>query len=207
MSSWLKCHEPACFLAAMLNSQPMGFYSPSQLVQDARRHGVEVLPADVTAVTGTARWKVASLVNAAEDREAAEVSGAAMPMQPAVRLGLRLVAASERSRRARLIAARARGAVLEHRRPRAARRARRGDMNALAAADALTSLSGHRRQQVWDATALQPRTGAAAGGADRRSAARAAAAREGEEIVFDYASIGLTLRRHPLALLRPRLAR
>ena len=47
-SSWLKCHEPECFLAAMLNSQPMGFYSPSQLVQDARRHGVQVLPPDVS---------------------------------------------------------------------------------------------------------------------------------------------------------------
>ena len=48
VSSWIKCHEPAIFLAAMLNSQPMGFYGPSQLVQDARRHGVEVRPVDVS---------------------------------------------------------------------------------------------------------------------------------------------------------------
>ena len=46
-SAWLKCHEPAAFLAALLNSQPMGFYSPSQLVQDARRHGIEVRPVDL----------------------------------------------------------------------------------------------------------------------------------------------------------------
>src|SRR5882762_7901688 len=49
VSSWLKCHHPAAFCAALLNSQPMGFYAPAQLVQDARRHGVEVQPPDVNA--------------------------------------------------------------------------------------------------------------------------------------------------------------
>jgi error-prone DNA polymerase len=81
------------------------------------------------------------------------------------------------------------------------------DLNALAAGDALLSLSGHRRQQVWDATAQRRAPALLEGAPVNEEALQLPAAREGEEIVFDYASMGLTLRRHPLALLRPRLAR
>jgi error-prone DNA polymerase len=81
------------------------------------------------------------------------------------------------------------------------------DLNALAAGDALMSLSGHRRQQVWDAAALRRAPGLLQGAPVNEEALVLAEAPEGEEIVFDYQSLGLTLRRHPLALLRSRLAR
>ena len=81
VSSWLKCHEPAIFLAALLNSQPMGFYAPSQLVQDARRHGVEVRPVDVAH----SDWDCTL-----------ESAAPTAATQPAVRLGLRLVAHAAR---------------------------------------------------------------------------------------------------------------
>jgi error-prone DNA polymerase len=81
------------------------------------------------------------------------------------------------------------------------------DLNALAAGDALLSLSGHRRQQVWDAAAQRRAPALLEGTPVNEASLQLPAAREGEEIVFDYASMGLTLRRHPLALLRPRLAR
>ncbi|TBR77105.1 MAG: error-prone DNA polymerase, partial [Burkholderiaceae bacterium] len=83
----------------------------------------------------------------------------------------------------------------------------RSDLDALAAADALMSLSGHRRQQVWDAAAQQRAPALLQGAPVHEEALALPAAPEGEEIVFDYAAMGLTLRRHPLALLRPRLAR
>ena len=85
VSSWLKCHEPAIFVAALLNSQPMGFYAPSQLVQDARRHGVEVRPVDVSASDWDCTLEHPGPVPAGRDVEAAATR------QPAVRLGLRLV--------------------------------------------------------------------------------------------------------------------
>ncbi|MCM2252141.1 MAG: error-prone DNA polymerase, partial [Ramlibacter sp.] len=81
------------------------------------------------------------------------------------------------------------------------------DLNALAAGDALLSLSGHRRQQVWDAVALREAPGLLRETPVNEEPLALPSAPEGEEIVFDYAALGLTLRRHPLALLRPRLAR
>jgi error-prone DNA polymerase len=81
------------------------------------------------------------------------------------------------------------------------------DLHALASGDALFSLSGHRRQQVWDASALRRTPHLLRDAPVNEARLELEPAREGEEIVFDYASLGLTLRRHPLALLRPRLAR
>ena len=213
VSSWLKHHEPACFLAAMLDSQPMGFYSASQLVQDARRHGVEVRPVDVTVSelgsTLEARAPDASRMPPGTDPQYAAHLG--QPGQPAVRLGLQRIAALSKAGAERLLAARAFAPFTstEDLALRADLDTR--DMAALAAADALMGLSGHRRQQVWDATATR-------GGASRAPALlkgvpihetplRLPEAPEGEEIVGDYASLNLTLRRHPLALLRPRMAR
>jgi error-prone DNA polymerase len=172
-SSWIKCHHPAAFCAALLNSQPMGFYAPAQLVQDARRHGVEVRPPDVQE----------------SDWDCTLEGGA-------VRLGLRMVSGLSAKEGTRIAAARPYPSV-------AALQLGRKDLRALAAAGALESLAGHRRQAHW-----------AAAGAERRAPldVRAAEpvpalprAREGEEIVADYASLGLTLGRHPLALLRSRL--
>jgi error-prone DNA polymerase len=190
-SSWLKCHEPECFLAAMLNSQPMGFYNPSQLVQDAQRHGVQVLPPDVSH----SDWD-----------STLEFEGASRT-SPAVRLGLRLVGGLAQAAGHRIALARRDGpfAGTEDLTLRAGLDLK--ELNALAAGDALSSLAGHRRQQAWEAAA-QRRAPVLLQGAPIGEAALAlAAAPEGEEIVFDYDSLGLTLRRHPLALLRPRLAR
>lgn len=216
VSSWLKRHEPACFLAALLDSQPMGFYSPSQLVQDARRHGVEVRPVDVTAsdlesalepvspspVGGRSGWGQSP---PGTSPQFAQRTG--RPNQPAVRLGLKLVGSLSEAGAKRLLAARAQSPFTsaEDLALRAELDAK--DMAALAAADALMSLSGHRRQQVWDATAQRRAPALLKGVPIHEPALQLPAAPEGEEILGDYVSLGLTLRRHPLALLRSRLAR
>ncbi len=187
-SSWLKCHEPECFLAALLNSQPMGFYAPSQLIQDARRHDVEVRAPDVSR----SDWDC----TIEGDRD-----------KPAVRLGLRLVGSLSQAGAGRLVRARLQAPFASTEDLALRARLDRPDLNALAAADALLSLSGHRRQQVWDASAQQGAPALLQGAPVREDTLELPAAPEGEEIVFDYAAMGLSLRRHPLALLRPRLAR
>ena len=187
VSSWLKHHEPACFLAALLNSQPLGFYSPSQLVQDAQRHGVGVRPVDVTR----SDW----------DCTLEPV------VEPAVRLGLRQVSGLSESAAQRIVAARVEAPFTstEDLALRCALDA--GDLKALASADALISLSGHRRQQVWDAAALQPAPGLLRAVPVAEDSLQLPAASEGEEVIFDYAALGLTLRSHPLLLLREQLSK
>ncbi|MGZ2746126.1 error-prone DNA polymerase [Burkholderia stagnalis] len=190
-SSWLKCHEPAIFLAALLNSQPMGFYSPSQLVQDAKRHGVQVLPIDVTQ----SNWE-ASL-------EA--LPGQPPPHgQPAVRLGLSLVSGLGEAAVRRIEAARAAGPFENV--DALARRAQleRRDLEALAAANALATLAGHRRDALWQAVAAAPeRDLLAAAPIDEPERPALGAPSEADDILSDYHTIGLTLNRHPVALLRP----
>jgi error-prone DNA polymerase len=192
-SSWLKCHEPECFLAAMLNSQPMGFYNPSQLIQDARRHGVRVLPADVS--------------HSDYDSTLEPITGAVGPEKPAVRLGLSLIGSLSKVGAERLVKARAQAPFASTEDLALRAQLDMKDLNALAAADALVSLSGHRRQQVWDAAALQRAPALLRNAPVNETPLELPPAPEGEEIVFDYAAMGLTLRRHPLALLRSRLAR
>ena len=190
-SSWLKCHEPAAFLCALLNSQPMGFYSPSQLVQDARRHGIEVRPSDVT-ISG---W----------DSALEELDPADRSRQPAVRLGLSLQRGMKREVAERIEEARAIRpfeSVAD-----LARRARldRGDLQVLAGANALRSLAGHRREALWQAVGAVPDRDLLRPTTVQEDTPRLAAPSEGEEIVGDYRAQGLTLGRHPLALLRPQL--
>lgn len=219
VSCWLKLHEPACFLAAMLDSQPMGFYSPSQLVQDARRHGVEVRAVDVTASeldctleppAATPCASEGSLGWGQQPPQAIPPRFATRlgkPQQPAVRLGLRRISSLSEAGARRIVEARAQApfTATEDLAVRAELDAK--DMAALAAADALLALSGHRRQQVWDATAQRRAPALLKGVPIHERALQLPLAPEGEEIVGDYASLGFTLRRHPLALLRPRLAR
>jgi len=195
-SAWLKRHEPAIFLQALLNAQPMGFYSPSQLVQDARRHGVRVLPVDVCH----SHW------HCTLEAPLQAMRGVAQP-QPAVRLGLNRVARLGKAAALRIEGEAAQAAWKDVSDLVIRARLDKADMEALAAADALRSLAGHRRQQMWDAAAqasLPPIFAQAAIHEPRLELPQAA---EGEEIMFDYAATGLSLRRHPLALLRPRLAR
>ncbi|OUL98690.1 error-prone DNA polymerase [Variovorax sp. JS1663] len=207
VSSWLKLHEPACFLAAMLDSQPMGFYSPSQLIQDARRHGVEVRPVDVTKSALDCTLEEASPLRDTAAIAPRFANRLGRPGQPAVRLGLRRIGGLSEAGADRLVKARDQSAFTctEDLALRAELDAK--DMAALAAADALLPLSGHRRQQVWDATAQRRAPPLLKGVPIHERALQLPLAPEGEEIVGDYDALGFTLRRHPLALLRPRLAR
>ena len=191
-SSWIKCHHPDAFLAALLNSQPMGFYAPAQLVRDARAHGVEVRAVDVT-------------VSACESALERLADGAALQ---AVRLGLDRVSGLSDDGMKRLIAARGESAFTDV--EDLARRAALNthDLQALAQAGALHALSGHRHQAAWDVAGIDTRPTAMLR-ATRIDEAPVAlpAPDEVEDTVADYHSVGLTLRRHPLALLRAELAR
>lgn len=187
-SSWLKCHEPEAFLTAMLNSQPMGFYSPSQLVQDAKRHGVVVLPVDVT-VSG---WD--SLLERLDSAP-----------RPAVRLGLSLLRGMREGAAQRIEVARAVRSFQST--DDLARRAQldRHDLQVLAGANALASLAGNRREALWQSVVAVPDRDLLAAAKPREVTPALGAPSEAEDIVGDYRSTGLTLGRHPLELLRPRL--
>lgn len=188
-SSWLKCHEPAAFLTALLNSQPMGFYSRSSLVQDAYRHGVVVRPVDVYISTWDAKLEASS-------------DGA----QPAVRLGLNNIKGLEQEAAWRIEEARA-IQQFENTSDLASRaNLNAGHLNALASANALESLSGNRRQALWEAVANVPDKGLLRSATVIEEPVEIDAPSEAENIVADYHHLGLTLGRHPLALLRPRLA-
>ena len=186
VSAWLKHHEPAAFTCALLNSQPMGFYAPAQLIQDARRHGVVVRAVDVCV----SAWECT--LEASED-------GA-----PILRLGLCMVRGLAQEAAARIAQVRTMQAFRDT--EDLAHRAAldRRQLRALAAADALASLSGHRRRAHWAVQGIEPSRPLLPQGVQEALPLLPAPA-EGEEIVADYASTGLSLRRHPLALIRQRL--
>jgi error-prone DNA polymerase len=183
ISCYLKWHEPACFLAAMLNSQPLGFYGPAQLVQDAQRHGVTVRAVDVMHSS----WDCT-------------LEGGA------VRLGLRLVSGLTQGVAKRISEQRLQAPFTSTQDLALRCQLDAGDLKALASADAMQSLSGHRRQQVWDASALLPAPALLQGVPIEEDDWVLPAAGEGEEVSFDYAAVGLTLRSHPLLLLRESLS-
>ncbi|OUL87681.1 error-prone DNA polymerase [Paraburkholderia hospita] len=185
-SSWLKKHEPAAFLCAMLNSQPMGFYSPSQLVQDAKRHGVGVLPIDVT-ISG---WD-----------STMEGEGSMAP----VRLGMSVIRGMREETARRIEAARAVKPFRDV--ADLANRAQldRHDLQVLAAANALKPLAGDRRQALWAAVAAVPDKDLLRATSREEDAPALTAPTEGQDLIADYRSTGLTLGRHPLALLRKKL--
>lgn len=186
-SSWMKCHEPAAFLAALLNSQPMGFYSASQLVQDAVRHGVEVRGVDINI----SHWE-ASL----------EPSDG---QYQAVRLGLNIIRGMERDAAWRIEEARAVRPFhdLHDLGVRASIDA--AQLKLLASANALLGISGNRRQAVWDAAGSAPEKDLLRGARIAEEEVLIEAPTEGQELVADYRHMGLTLGRHPLTLLRERL--
>ena len=193
VSAWLKRHHPAAFYVGLLNSQPMGFYTPSQLIQDARRHGVTVLPIDVN--------------HSAWDHQLLDTGrqGARAP----IRLGLRLVKGLSRDGARRIDDARRRAAFqqISDLRKRAA--VDKGDMEALVDADALASLSGNRHQARWQIMALEPERPLLAHErqatpGDLSDSVQLEGPGISESVIADYQSTGLTLRSHPLALLRDR---
>src|SRR5438309_8030713 len=183
-SAWLKCYEPAAFTCALLNSQPMGFYAPAQLVRDARAHGVEVRPVDACV----SLWDC-TLEPRAED-------------QPALRLGMRMVKSLAHAGADRLLEAR-RERPFTSVQDLAERSALdRSDLEALAAAGAFASLSGNRHLAFWEVAgterALPLISPGGRAGSVEEGRPLLAAPTEGERIVADYASTGLTLGRHPM---------
>ena len=187
-SAWIKHYEPAAFCAALINSQPMGFYAPAQLVRDARAHGVEVRPVAVD----TSAWDCT--LERCEDG------------RPALRLGLRMVKRLSEEGAKRLVASRAVRPFtgLEDLAERAL--LDRRDLEALAAGDALANMAGHRYRAYWQVSGIErPLPLLSAETAVPEGVPLLRAPREGHDIVADYGSLGLSLRRHPLALLRKRL--
>ena len=192
VSAWLKRHHPAAFFAGLLNSQPMGFYSPSQLLQDAQRHGVIALPVDVNH----SDW----------DHQLLD-SRSVIHGQPPMRLGLRLVKGLSREGAQRLVEARQRGPFRQVSELRQRAQLDKRDMEALADADALQSLSGHRHQAQWQIMALeQPKPllwdEQLKPASYFDDAVQLPAPAIAEEVLSDYRATGLTLRAHPMSLLR-----
>ncbi len=187
VSCWLKCHEPAAFVCALLNAQPMGFYTASQLTQDARRHGIVFRPVDV-ACSG---WD-----NALEDGTPSE--------QPDVRLGLREIRGFPREAADRIVAAREHAPFRDvsdlARRAGLDERARR----LLVDAGALLSLAGHRHQARWETAGIEQQRPLLPEGAPELHIALQPPTL-GEDVLADYSAMGLTLGKHPLALIRDRL--
>jgi error-prone DNA polymerase len=213
VSAWLKCHHPDAFLTALLNSQPMGFYAPAQLVRDARAHGVTVLPVDVMC----SEWETVleTVLEAPASSAADPLMSSTSPAQPPaqqralhpVRLGLSRISGFREDAAQRLVAARA-VAPFES----VEDLARRAGLDAqalaqLAGADALAPLAGHRHQAAWAVRGVDTRATALL--RDTRTHETPVALRapgDAGTVLADYRSLGLSLTQHPVALLREQLA-
>jgi error-prone DNA polymerase len=200
-SCWLKCHHPAAFTCGLLNSQPLGFYTPSQLVQDAKRHEVEVRSIDVTIseVDCVLESMSETVSHRLDEHYLANTS-------PAIRLGLRMVRSLSDDAAQRIVSARSESPFIDIADLKRRAQLRTDELKALAAADALQSLAGHRREAYWHAIGVEDDMRVFKAPTETKQASLFAPT-EGSDIVEDYRSTGLTLRRHPVALLRPRLNR
>jgi len=232
VSAWLKHYEPAAFCGALLNSLPMGFYGPSQLVQDARRHGVDVRPVDVTVsdwdctlepsiepvAPSTHVFRNDNSDPNRRPREGGEPVSSPSRQRgappesrgsesAALRLGLRMIAGFSEAGAQRVAAARRAGpfASVADLAERAELDAR--DLARVAGADALAALAGHRHGAAWDVAGIERLPPILAGSTFAEAGPALAAPTEGQDIVADYRALSLTLRRHPLALLRAQLSR
>ncbi|QJR29435.1 error-prone DNA polymerase [Limnobacter profundi] len=195
-SSWLKCHHPDAFLCGLLNAQPMGFYAPSQLIQDAQRHGVTVRPVDVQCSALETRLE--------------SCTGKVWP----VRLGLNRVNGLKHDAAVRIVQTREQGLFesVEDLTKRA--RLDRGDLLALADANALEQLAGHRRQAVWQTAATETRgvrhgpnhTDLLTNTRSNETPLELPKAGELEDMLADYRATGSSLEHHPISFLRKQLA-
>ncbi len=210
VSSWLKCHFPAAFACGLLNSQPMGFYAPAQIVRDAREHGVAVLPADVN----DSQWDCTLEDRAGPLALTQENETGRLDKHIALRLGLRQVDGFPEHIAAQLIVAREEGGAFKDVAELQERaRLSPAHVERLASADCFTSLGLSRRQALWDARSLiaapdLPLFKAAAErdeGAER-SATQLPKMPLSEEVVADYQTTRLSLKAHPMSFLRPGLA-
>lgn len=187
-SCWLKCHEPAAFACALINSWPMGFYSPDQILQDARRHHLQIRSVDINA----SDW---------------ECSLEPIPdQQPAIRLGLRMIAGFREEDGRRIESLRQAGDFLDLADLDARARLDHRAQALLADAGALRSLAGHRHRAHWEVAGVQRQMGLFAGVASPpEPCVTLAPPTVSEDLHADYASVGTTLGPHPLALLREEL--
>ena len=189
VSSWLKCHEPAAFTCALLNSQPMGFYSASQLVQDVRRHGVAVRPVDINHSC----WDCSLEAN---DKGAAEL-----------RLGLRMVKGLSEATGQRIVTERHSGGYTQVQQLLERVGLDQRELGVLASSGALQSFSGNRHRARWAVSGAE-KPMPLFPSVDRYEATPLLRKpTEGQNIVADYQSTGLTLERHPICLLRRHLDR
>jgi error-prone DNA polymerase len=188
VSCWLKRHAPAAFTCALLNSQPMGFYSASQLTQDVRRHGVEVRPVDVNE----SHWD--SSLERDDNGD------------PALRLGLRQVKGLSESAGQEIVARRT-GPYRSIQQLLETAGLNRKTLAALAAAGALKSLAGHRHKVRWTVAGVEAPTPLFASLDRYEALPMLRRPTEGQDIVADYQSLGMTLGRHPLSLIRSTLDR
>jgi error-prone DNA polymerase len=185
VSAWLKCHHPAAFTCALLNSQPMGFYQPAQLVQDARRHDVTVLPADIRY----SNWDCAL---ARSDKNI-----------PQLRLGLRLVKGLGQQAANRITTARDSKPFTSAQDLCTRAQLNRRELAVLAEAAALRGIAGHRHRARWEVAAIEKQPADLLEGINRQDDATAIRpASETDDLRADYAATGLTLGRHPVALIR-----
>jgi error-prone DNA polymerase len=200
ISCWLKRHEPAAFACALLNAQPMGFYQPSQIVQDARRGkggrvGVQVHPVDVTC----SDWDCT--LEGGHPRRGVDDGG-----QPAIRLGLRQVAGLPEAVGRRIARARAQRPFIDVRDLSLRAGLDEKSRHALAEAGALQALAGHRHAARWAVAGIERQRPLLPGSPDEDAIALPAPT-AGEDVLADYRATGLTLQAHPLSLLRARLQR
>ncbi|HEY6336398.1 MAG TPA: OB-fold nucleic acid binding domain-containing protein, partial [Alphaproteobacteria bacterium] len=194
VSAWLKCHHPEVFAAALLNSQPMGFYAPAQIVRDARDHGVETRPVDANRSDWDCTLEPADTLQ-----------------HLALRLGFRQVKGLREADMARLVVCRDAGYADPHELRRRAGLGRAA-LARLAEADAFGSMALDRRAGLWAVQGLGEAPLPLFAAAARRTAAPEPPVTLppswlGEEVTADYTTLRLSLKAHPLALLRTRLAR
>ncbi|MFA7321658.1 MAG: OB-fold nucleic acid binding domain-containing protein, partial [Dokdonella sp.] len=207
-SAWLKCHHPAAFTCALLNSLPMGFYGPAQLIRDARRHGVRVLPIDVTISAWECTLEAIPSANKEKGITRAGRPAASAATEygcHALRLGFSRIAGFAEASARCIVAARSERAFDD-----VADLIRRAGLSAgerarLADADALRSLSGHRHQARWDSAGVDAPIAVLAGAALNEEAITLAAPSLRKDVISDYASQGFSLRRHPLSFAREAL--
>lgn len=184
ISAWLKCHHPAAFSCALLNSQPMGFYQPSQLVQDARRHGVTVLPVDIRF----------------SDWDCTLVADGNIPQ---MRLGLRLIKGLGKAAAERITAARQTRPFDGVQDLCTRAHLNRKEVAVLAEAAALKGIAGHRHRARWEVAAIEKQPDDLLEGIKREDETTTIRpASEKDDLKADYAATGLTLGRHPVALIR-----
>ncbi|MCA9017736.1 MAG: helix-hairpin-helix domain-containing protein, partial [Planctomycetaceae bacterium] len=183
-SAWLKHYHPAIFTCALLNSQPMGFYAPAQLIQDAERHGVNVLPIDVTV---------------------SDHPCTAVDADQTLRLGLCMIKGLSEAAATRIVAARQQQAFQNIQDLATRAGLSRQSLQQLARADALHSLSGHRRRSYWEVSGVEKPLPLFQQPDFTEATPMLRQPHMIEEVLEDYASNGFSLKQHPLSLLRPQL--